>query len=796
MSALLPKLRSGLTVSHQGTAAVVMDPVRREFFRLGEVECFLVERCDGATAVADALQAVERRFDAVMPRDALERFIASLDGAGLLEREGAPAPEPPRRRVRGNLFYLRYPLFDPDVLLGRLVKPFEFCYRPTCVAVCAALIFVASLVAVTGWRDVAHDAGRLYRWSAVPEIWLTVWSVVLLHELAHGLTCKRFGGEVHELGLLLLYFQPAAYCNVSSAWLFPEKRKRVLVTLAGPWLELSLWALATFTWRVTDTSSWVNELALIVVATSGIKSFLNLNPFLKLDGYYLLSDLLGIPNLRRRGFKLMGDALRALFGKAPRLVAPATREGRILIAYGAVATVLTVGFIGYAVVKLGRYATQDRMLPFVIFLGLVSIKLPRKLKRIFSGRDDDSFDDDDEPDVAATAAPANGVALVPQPAASPAPVNGAATVAAPASATAPVARAWTSRRATWVAAAVFAVALLGVVPVDLKVRGPFRTLPHQNADVRALVDGIVAEVAMEEGQAVRAGDVLARLSSVDLDAQAGVLDARIEQARAQLRLLLDGPRPEDVKVAAAALETAAGHLPYARDRLAMNRTLCEGGIISRQELQLSEEQAVTAQHEVDEARERLRAVSTGARPDDIDAARANLNALVVERQALEDRRGKLVLRSPCAGVVATPALELHDLLHRHVGPGDLVAKVYDDRAMTAEIGVSEQDIADVHVGQPVMLRARAQPGVTFHGTVQALGVAALPASGGTGAGSADAPAVAARSVLVRTSIDNRDLLLRPEMTGQAKIVCGRQNGFGLAARAIARTFKVEFWAWS
>jgi multidrug resistance efflux pump len=792
MSALLPRLRTGVTVSPQGAGAVIKDPVRREFFRLGALERFLIEHCDGVTPIEDVLRLAERRFDAVLPRASLDRFLASLERARLIEpAAGASEREHERRprRVRGSLFYLRVPLVDPDALLGRLAQRLGFLYSPVSVVLGGALILVALGIAVVDWPDIVRDAGRLYRLSAVPEIWLTVWSVVLAHELAHGLTCKRFGGAVHELGLLLIYFTPAAYCNVSDAWLFPEKRKRLLVTLAGPWLELCVWALATILWRVTDVESGLNELALIVVATSGIKTLLNLNPFLKLDGYYLLSDLLDMPNLRRRAFRSIGDRLRRVFGGVGvGEGATNMRERRILFGYGVVALVMTLGFLGYAIAKLGRYVTQDRLLPFVLFLGLLSVKLPRKLKRIFSGREDDAeaFDDDEPASAAAPAPPTNGA--TPAPDAEPGP--GAASAPR------------TRRRTLWLAGGAIAAVLLAFVPVDLKVRGAFRTLPHQNADVRALVDGIVAEVTVHEGEMVKAGDVLARLSATDLDAEAGVLDAQIDQAGARLRLLLAGPRPEDVSVATAALKTVEGHLPYARDRLALNRTLFENGIISRQELQLSEEQAITAQHQLDEARERLRSVSSGARPAEIDEARSELRALEVRRRALEERRTKLVIRSTAAGVVATPQVELHELLHRHVEPGDLIAKVYDDRMLTAEIAVSEQDIADVHVGQRVALRARAQPGVTFRGTVQSVAVAAEPVAGSTAGTpstatrSTAAPAVAPRRVLVTTSIDNRDLLLRPELTGQAKIVCGRRSVAGLIARRLARTFKVDVWAWS
>src|SRR5262245_66144911 len=132
-----------------------MDPVRREFFRLGAVDRFLLEHCDGATRVDDVLRDAERRFDAELPREALDRFLASLRRAGLLE----PAPgEPERartpRRVRGNLLYLRVPLADPDAFLGRLVKRLGFLYSPACVALCAGIILLAIGIAVVDWPDI------------------------------------------------------------------------------------------------------------------------------------------------------------------------------------------------------------------------------------------------------------------------------------------------------------------------------------------------------------------------------------------------------------------------------------------------------------------------------------------------------------------------------------------------------------------------------------------------------------------------------------------------------------------
>src|SRR5207245_5592705 len=179
--------------------------------------------------------------------------------------------------------------------------------------------------------------------------------VTTLHESAHGLTCKRYGGEVREIGFLLIYLQPAFYCNVSDAWLFPEKSKRLWVTFAGAYFELFIWAMATLVWRVTETDTWPNHLALVVMAASGIASLFNLNPLIKLDGYYLLSDYLEVPNLRQRAFQYVGDHVRRLWGAPPRRTRDASpREKRIYLLYGLLALSSSVSLLGVMLAFLAR----------------------------------------------------------------------------------------------------------------------------------------------------------------------------------------------------------------------------------------------------------------------------------------------------------------------------------------------------------------------------------------------------------------------------------------------------------
>ncbi|HMJ57802.1 MAG TPA: hypothetical protein VK467_01620, partial [Gemmatimonadales bacterium] len=290
MLASPPKLRSDLTVSRQQTAdgprCVIKDARAGRFFRFGELEQFIAEQLDGETPLDVVRQRTEARFAAALAPESLAGFVRSLEKSGLLEGEGQDPGARARGRVRGSLLYLRFRLLDPDRLFDRLVRRVHFCFTPSFLIVSSALIIFAAALSIVGWADIRGDLSRLYRLSSIPLFLLISLGLATVHEFAHGLTCKRFGGEVHELGFLLIYFTPSFYTNVSDAWLFPEKSKRLWVGLAGPYIELVFWALATLAWRVTDVDTWINYAALLVMTLSGLKTLFNLNPFIKLDGYY------------------------------------------------------------------------------------------------------------------------------------------------------------------------------------------------------------------------------------------------------------------------------------------------------------------------------------------------------------------------------------------------------------------------------------------------------------------------------------------------------------------------------
>jgi multidrug resistance efflux pump len=135
---------------------------------------------------------------------------------------------------------------------------------------------------------------------------------------------------------------------------------------------------------------------------------------------------------------------------------------------------------------------------------------------------------------------------------------------------------------------------------------------------------------------------------------------------------------------------------------------------------------------------------------------------------------------------------------RLVAKGDLIAKVYDFKTVTAQIMISEREVEGIQVGQEVLLRARAYPSTLFHGIVTSIATSLQANAGSAEAPGASAPASAAtgsKTLVVATRIDNPSLLLRPEMTGHAKVCCGPRRIVDLIRRRLARTFSVAVWSW-
>lgn len=741
-----PKLRSDLIISRQVVSDqpvyVVKDPAAEKYFRFREIEGYILNHLDGKVPLEDLRKKVEGEFSAALPRATLDAFVQKLGKLNLLAGAGeiaAPAPQS-QAKVRGDVFYLRFKAFNPDALLNRMVQKLGFLFTPAFVTVSAFAILAAATLTFFNWNQIRIELPRLYNASSLLLAYVTMLFVITAHEFAHGLTCKYFGGGVREMGFMLIYFQPAFYCNVSDAWLFPKKSHRLWVTFAGAYFEIFIWALATVLWRLTDSYTLINYMALVVMTTSGIRTLFNLNPLVKLDGYYLLGDLVGVQNLRYRAFGYWSYGIRRVLGLKTNPLGTATpHEKRVFLIYGLLAGTYSIWLFVLVASALAGFLTRKyRGWGFVIFTLLLAAIFRMPLKKLLK----------------AALHPVLNTAM----------------------------RIKTARWVRIVALAGIVVALC-FVRMDLRISGEFTILPVQNADVRAAVDGIIAEVSADEGDAVSKGSVVVSLSERDFQAELHKLKAQTDEAQARLKLLKVGSRPEELELARNLVAKADERVRYAAERLEIDEKLSAQKVLSQREFEDTREQNALRKRELQEAKDHLSVLLAGSRPEDIEATEAEIRKLEAQQRYLEEQVSFLKVTSPIDGIIVTHKLK--DRLGEAVHKGDLIAKVHELKTVSVEIAVPESEIGDVKIGQPVVVKARAYPDRSFHGTVTIIAPVSTKPEGPH----------AERIVLVTTRFDNPDLLLKPDMTGNAKISCGEHRIINLMARRFLRFVKVEFWSW-
>ena len=203
-------------------------------------------------------------------------------------------------------------------------------------------------------------------------------------------------------------------------------------------------------------------------------------------------------------------------------------------------------------------------------------------------------------------------------------------------------------------------------------------------------------------------------------------------------------------------------------------------LVERDRLVTQQSAVAFAQENLKEGERGLELLLAGSRQEEVDAVEAELARLNVELAYAQTEKSLTRIMSPSAGIVTTPKLE--ERVGELVQKGELILEVYDLSSVIAEIAVPEKEMEAVRVGQPVLLRARAFPGRTCHGQVMAIAPVATEGQ-------------VQRVVAVRSTIANPDLLLRPGMSGNAKIIAGKRRLGALLTRRLARTVRVDVWSW-
>jgi len=392
---LTPKLRPHVQIARRVFKGepwhVVHDPVNNNFFRLNPVAYHLVGLFDGRRSVDVVWRlTLERYGDASPTQHEVIGLLGQLNEANLLRIDLPPDAEPllQRRTKRKlqlwggqamNVLFLRIPIFNPDRLLVWLVPLF----RPI-LSKLGLLAWLLWMVFVCA-QFLPHLGVFLGDAQSVlaPSNW--GWMIVLFivtktcHELGHGLVCRRFGGVVPEVGIMMLVLFPVPYVDATSSWNFPSRWRRILVGAAGMIFELAVAGGAALVWLHAEPGSLTRQLSYNVVFMASVATVLfNANPLLRFDGYYILSDLLEIPNLYDRSRRhLQWFVKRFAYGMTnAQPVTSLMYESVIMFFYGIAALIYRVLIlVGIVLFVAGKLLTVGILLAAwsVIAWGIVPL---------------------------------------------------------------------------------------------------------------------------------------------------------------------------------------------------------------------------------------------------------------------------------------------------------------------------------------------------------------------------------------------------------------------------------------
>jgi putative peptide zinc metalloprotease protein len=304
---------------HGRTFWVVKEPVGLNYYRFHDEEFAILCMLDGRSSLDEIKEEFETQFtpQKITFHDLLQ-FVGMLHRSGLVISESTGQgyqlvkrrDDKKWRELMGklsNVFALRFRGVDPERFLNWLYQYTGWFFRwPTVICVLLLAACAGGLVAVN-FEEFQRKLPAFHTFFG-PKNWfymgLTMATVKVLHEFGHGLSCKHFGGECHELGAMMLVFTPALYCNVSDSWMLPNKWHRAAIGAAGMYVELFLASCATFLWWYSQPGL-LNSICLSIMFICSVSTIVfNGNPLLRFDGYYILMDILEIPNLRQKSTEI------------------------------------------------------------------------------------------------------------------------------------------------------------------------------------------------------------------------------------------------------------------------------------------------------------------------------------------------------------------------------------------------------------------------------------------------------------------------------------------------------------
>jgi putative peptide zinc metalloprotease protein len=293
------------------------------------------------------------------------------------------------RKSKIDVAHISFSAWDPDRYLGWLDCAIgNFLFSRRCVLAVISLFCFEAAIFIAKWNVIGPDIPLYYNFTHksvldLIQFWLLFLALGFFHETAHGLTCKHYGGEVHSMGLMFLYLTPAFYVDVTETWISATKLQRLATIIAGIWVEMVICGLAMVAWVNSAPGEWLHDFAYQVILITGLAVILiNLNPLIKLDGYYFLTEVIDIPDLKERSTAFLSGWFQSHVLRLPVETPVVPRRRVALFVIYALASGLYSYLLLFVVVRFSynvaaRWLAEFALIPagilaFVIFRSRLS----------------------------------------------------------------------------------------------------------------------------------------------------------------------------------------------------------------------------------------------------------------------------------------------------------------------------------------------------------------------------------------------------------------------------------------
>jgi putative peptide zinc metalloprotease protein len=404
----------------------------------------------------------------------------------------------------GDVSHMQFSAWDPDVFLTKFYSHIRFVYTGWFTALTLTMFAIMTILFIANWDQIGRDTLRYYTFTQkslgdLAEFWILFFIMGFFHESAHGLTCKHYGGEVHNMGFHLIYLTPAFFIDVSEVYVFGGKWQRLASMISGIWVEMMFCSVATVIWWGTSPATFVHEFAYKLMLITGVAVVVvNANPLIKLDGYFMFTELFGTPEIKDRSTAFLSTWVRNKVFRLP--VEIDYIEGRkewLYVVYGILSgaysymLLFTVSKFAYNVFT--SYAPEWGVIPGV---GVFLLIFRSRIKNVFRLMKTIYLDK----------------------------------------------REWLmqrlfTRHGAYAAVVILVFAFLPIWPDRIEAHCSVK--PAVRSTLRAIVPGFVREMKVHEGEVVRTGQELAILHNREVESSAArahveFITAQADYSRAQL----------------------------------------------------------------------------------------------------------------------------------------------------------------------------------------------------------------------------------------------------------------------